>query len=127
MKNLIVAVACLLVLAIPWLLYEDYSTSQIREYSASIEEDIIPAIKSGDWDAAKKHYDIFYESWESFKSLSEFFLDADSVNRAGEMVVKTKEYIATRDASNAAAGSAELMHMMKYLHENEKLSIGNIF
>ena len=127
MKNLIVSIACILALLLPWLAYEKYSTDLIREYSSTLKNEIINSIESGDWNTAEESYAELSESWKRLKSVSEYFLDAKSLSETDELLNKIEYHISMHDASNAAAGSAELIHMFDYLHENEKLSFGNIF
>lgn len=127
MKNLIIAIVCLLILIVPWCIYDRYAGSYIDECSNLLEKEIIPAIMTEDWDNAQRHYNIIVDKWPKFEMISEYFLDAASVNEADEMVHKTKYHIITKDISNAASDASELKHLLTYLHENEMLSTGNIF
>lgn len=127
MKNLIISTACLLMLMIPWFLYDNYSGGMIKDYNNIIENKVIPAIENGDWDAAEREYGRLAKDWKKFKAVSEYFLDAKTINEANELINKTKYHILMHDPSNAAAGLSELMHLLSYLHENEMLSPENIF
>ena len=127
MKNLIIAAVCLLLLIVPWCIYDKYAGSTISKCTDILDSVILPAVQNEDWETAEKSYKEIMKYWNRFEKISEFFLDAASVNEADELVNKTKYHIKLRDASNAAADSSELIHLLSYLHENEMISYGNIF
>ena len=127
MKNLIASVLCLLLLLIPWLIYDRYSVDTLGSFNNIIEQEIIPALEKEDWDSAEKSFNNVAKDWERFENISEFFLDTQAVSEVDELLYKTKYHIKMHDSSNAAASSAELTHMLSYLHQNEGLSVGNIF
>lgn len=127
MKNLIISIICLLILIVPWCIYDMYAGSYIDECNALIENEILPAILIEDWDVSQQRYNIIVDKWQKFESISEYFLDTAAVNEADEMIHRTKYHIMTKDVSNAASDVSELKHMLTYLHENEMLSTGNVF
>lgn len=127
MKNLMVSVLCLALLMVPWLIYDNYSTKVISQCTGILEAEIIPAIKTEEWNEVEESYIEIEEKWKSFERISEYFLDTQAVNEADELINKTKYHILMHDSSNAAACSAELIHLLGYLYENELLSSGNIF
>lgn len=127
MKNLIAAVICLVVLIVPWSIYDKYAGNTISKCTDIIDTSILPAIEIEDWDTVEKSYGLILNDWNKFEKISEYFLDTATVNEADELVNKTKYHIKMHDASNAAADSSELMHLLNYLHENEMLSSGNVF
>lgn len=127
MKNLLVSILCLGLLIVPWLIYDSYSTKTLNHCTYTLEEEVIPAIKTNEWKSAEESYAKIEEDWSTFEAVSEYFLDTQSVNEADELINKTKYHIIMYDNSNAAACSAELVHQLNYLHENEILSFGNVF
>lgn len=127
MKNLLAAVFCLLLLIIPWCFYEHYASNTIGSYTDILDNDIMPAVLSEDWETAENKYNEIIKNWENFETVSEYFLDTEAVTEADELINKTHQYIIMRDASNASANAAELKHMLNYLHDNETLSSGNLF
>lgn len=126
MKNLIVAIICILALLVPWELYDMYSTEITEDYCTALEDEIIPAIENGDWPKAQAAYDTIYSSWNKYKDVSDFFLNAQAINETGNLINKTLFHITMEDSSNAASSAAQLSNMLKYLHENEMASAGNI-
>lgn len=126
MKNLIVAILCLLALIIPWELYDSYSTNAVKDYCTIIEEEVLPAAATDDWDTAMESFLVIKDDWDKFKKISEYFINAQIINEADRLVSKAEYYIKNKDASNASAISSELQDTLEYLHENEMLSIGNV-
>jgi len=127
MKNLIVSVICLLILIVPWLIYDNYSTNAIEYYTKTIKEETIPAVIREEWDIAETSFSLIADDWQRFEKVSEYFLDAGSVKEASRIISETNYHIIMRDADNAAAGSAKLIDVLSYLHENELLTTDNVF
>lgn len=127
MKSLMVSVLCLLMLLIPWTIYDNYSVNTLESYNYILEREIIPAVEEGDWNTAENSFNKIENDWEKFENISEYFLDTQAVSEVDELLYKTKYHIIMHDGSNAAASSAELTHMLTYLHQNECLSTGNVF
>ena len=126
MKNLIIAILCLLALIVPWEIYDRYSTDAVKDYCIIIEEEVLPATAVGDWESAMTSFLLIKDDWDKFKKISEYFINAQIINEADRLVSKAEYYIKGKDASNASAISSELQDTLEYLHENEMLSIGNV-
>lgn len=127
MKNLLISLICLMILIVPWLMYDRYSTSVIGSFTETIKEETMPALEKQQWDSAEKSFLQIENDWQRFEKVSEYFLDTASVKEANRLFSKTKYHIIMRDADNAAAGSAELVDVLNSLHENETLTTGNVF
>ena len=93
MKNLIIAILCLLALIAPWELYDRYSTEAVKDYCNIIEEEVLPATAAGDWDSAMKSFLLVKEDWDRFKNISEYFINAQIINEADRLVSKAEYYI----------------------------------
>lgn len=126
MKHLLSSMVCILILFIPWLLYENYSNSHIENYNTLISREIIPSIDSNNWDKAEKKYILLQDDWEKFKNTSEYFLDSESINEVDETIYMTYGYIKLNDSINSVAYISKLRHMLNQLHDSEKLSLDNI-
>lgn len=127
MRDLIISIICMLVLIIPWSIYDSFSMKTIENYKTIINEEILPAIESDDWDSAQERFYFIADDWDKYKKVSAFFIDTESVNEVDSYVAKAEYYIKLRDASNAAAEVAYLKYRFDFLHENELPSPGNIF
>ena len=126
MKNLLISILCLLILIVPWLIYDRYAGTVITYSAELLEKEVIPAIVDNEWEKAEKKYNIIVDKWKRFEKISEYFLDTAAINEADQMIHKTKYHIMMRAPGDASADSSELKHMLTYLHENEMISPGNI-
>lgn len=127
MRDLIISIVCMLLLIIPWGIYDKFSTETVDNYKTIISNEIIPSIENNDWKNAEKHFDFIAKDWDKYKKISAFFIDTQSVNEVDSYVSKAYYYIKLKDKGNAAAESASLQYRFNFLHENEFPSIGNIF
>lgn len=127
MRDLIISIICMLILIVPWGIYDKFSTDTISEYKTTISGEIIPAIESEDWKTAEKRFSFIAKDWDRYKKISAFFIDTESVNEVDSYVSKAYYYIKMRDPANAAAESSFLRYRFDFLHENELPNMGNIF
>ena len=127
MRDLIISIICILILIIPWGIYDKYAAKTVDNYKSIISEEILPAIESNDWETAEKRFDFIAKDWDRYKKLSAFFIDTESVNEVDSYVSKAYYYIKLKDAGNAAAESAFLQYRFDFLHENEMPNMGNLF
>lgn len=127
MRDLIISIVCMLILAVPWGIYDSYAAKTVDNYKSIITDEVIPAIKANDWDTAEKRFGFIAKDWDKYKKMSAFFIDTVSVNEVDSYVSKAYYYIKLKDAGNAAAESAFLQYRFDFLHENEKPNMGNLF
>ena len=127
MRDLIISIICMLVLVIPWGLYDKYASDTIDNYKTIIKEDLIPAIENNDWETAEKDFDFIAEDWDDYKKKSAFFIDNEAVNEVDSTVSKAYYYIKLHDSSNSAGELAYLKDKLDYLHKNEDPSLANVF
>ena len=127
MNNLIISLICLMILLIPWGIYDRFSARTVDDYRIRIEEKILPAIEADDWDAAYEEFDYIAKDWDRFRSVSAFFIDTGAVNETDRVISKVYYYIKFRDPSNSAGELAYLRYSLSFLHENELPTPGNIF
>ncbi|MDO4545327.1 MAG: DUF4363 family protein [Bacillota bacterium] len=126
MRDLIISILCMVILIIPWTIYDNYSSKTIDTYKSSIQEQIIPAIEADDWDRAEKNFSQIEDDWKKYQKTSAFFIDTQSINEVDSIISKVHYYISLHDASNAAGEAAYLKNSFDLLHENESPSLGNI-
>lgn len=127
MRDLIISIICMLILIVPWGIYDNFSTDTVGEYKKTISKEIIPAIENDDWETAEKRFSFIAKDWDRYKKISAFFIDTESVNEVDSYVSKAYYYIKLRDPANAAAESSFLQYRFDFLHENELPNMGNIF
>ena len=75
MRDLIISIACMLVLIVPWSLYDIYSTRTVDNYRDILEKQVIPAVESGDWKTAEESFGFIARDWDDYKKVSAFFID----------------------------------------------------
>ena len=56
MKNLLISILCLLILIVPWLIYDRYAGTVITYSAELLEKEVIPAIVDNEWEKAEKKY-----------------------------------------------------------------------
>ena len=127
MRDLVIYVICMLVLIIPWGIYDKFAGDRVDNYKSIINNEVIPAIEASDWETAERRFGFIAKDWDRYKKISAFFIDTQSVNEVDSYVSKAYYYIKLRDASNAAAESSFLDYRFDFLHENELPTLGNLF
>lgn len=127
MKHLVISILCLLGLILPWGIYNNYSAGVIAGFNAALEEDVLPAIGSGNWQNAEKSFDVIQKDWKKYQKVSAYFIDTASISDVNGLISRTDAYILMRDASDATAECALLKDKLRDLHENELLSHENLF
>lgn len=127
MRDLIISVICLMLLVIPWYIYDSYSSKTVNNYKQIISSEIIPAIEDGDWEKAEKRFDYITKDWDKFRKTSAFFIDTEAVNDTDRIISKVFFYIKLKDASEAAGEISYLKYSFDCLHENELPTMGNVF
>lgn len=127
MRDLLISVLCLLCLAVPWGIYDQYSMKTIDNYKTLIEKSILPAIESSDWERAEKDMKYIARNWDKYKTISAYFTDTASINDVDSMISKVYYYVKCQDTSNSAGEIASLEYCLNFLHENQLPSPKNIF
>ena len=126
MKNLIISIVCLLLLIVPWGIYEKYSSKEIHLYTNILNEQVLPSIESGKWQKAENNFLKVMNNWEKYKNVSAYFINNSSINEVDSQISETYYYIKENDFANAAAETASLIYSLYYLHENEQPSKANL-
>ena len=93
MRDLIISIICMLILIIPWGIYDRFSTNTVEDYKSIISDEILPAIENNDWNTAEKRFDYIAKDWDKYKKISAFFIDTESVNEVDSYVSKAYYYI----------------------------------
>ncbi len=127
MKDLIISIACLIILLVPWGIYDKFSLNTVDDYKTRIDSRIIPAIEKEDWKTAMSEFDYISKNWDRFREVSAFFIDTAAVNETDRIISKVYYYIKFKDASNSAGELAYLKYSLAFLHENELPTPENIF
>ncbi|NLD18642.1 MAG: DUF4363 family protein [Clostridiales bacterium] len=127
MRDLIISLICLILILVPWGIYEGFSEKTIHQYKTILSKEVIPSIEKDDWKTAMDRFDFIAKDWDKYKKTSAFFIDTESINETDGIVSKTYYYIKLKDPSNSAGEAAYLKYSFDFLHKNEKPSIANVF
>lgn len=127
MRDLIISIICMFCLIIPWGIYDQYSMKTINNYRQHIDNEILPAIASDDWQKAENDMTYIAKDWDKYKAISAYFVDTTSVNEVDSTVSKALYYIKYKDPSNSTGEAAYLKYRFNFLHENQSPSFANIF
>ena len=117
----------MLVLVVPWNIYNNYANYKIEYYSSVIQHETVPALSNKDWFKAKESFKRVMEDWKKFKRTSDYFLNSSSLNDTNIIMNETYSHILKHDEDDAAACSSKLIQMLELLHDNEQITPGNVF
>ena len=127
MKNLIISIAYMLLLMVPWGIYHSFSDASTGRFQNIIADQIIPAAQAQDWQRAEDGFRLLQTDWNSFKRVSAYFIDTRSIDEITEHMERASCYIQQQDAANAVVEAANLQHKLKTLHENDTPSVSSLF
>lgn len=126
MRSLITSLLVLALLIGCWLCFYRYSDNALHHMVSACEEDIMPAIESGDWDTAFATFETQYKAWHRYQKIALFMLETDKINETDAAFAKTRMYIKAQDLSNSSGELLALKESLVWLHKNEGLSLSNI-
>ena len=86
MRDLVISVICMLVLIIPWGIYDKFAGDRVDNYKSIINNEVIPAIEASDWETAERRFGFIAKDWDRYKKISAFFIDTQSVNEVDSYV-----------------------------------------
>lgn len=127
MRNFVISVLCLSFIVGAWLTFDWYSNHKLHTYTSTIDHQIINSLEHGNWRAAYDQFLLLSDDWHQYKKYAAFFLDTNAINEADYTIAKAKYYIKAKDNSNAPGELSCLKEQLTFLHDNESLSIGNVF
>lgn len=126
MRSLAASLAVLVLLIGCWLCFYQYSDKALHQLVTACEEEVMPAIESGEWDTAYETFDRQYKAWHKYQKWARFMLETEKINETDTTFAKTLMYIKAKDLSNSSGELLALKESLKLLHKNEGLSLSNI-
>ncbi len=127
MRNFIISIVCLGILVGAWAVFGFYSNHTIDRYEQALEDSIIKAVETEQWEKAYTEFRELSEDWHRYKKAAAFFLDTQAINDTDYSIAKAKYYIKAKDVSNSSGELACLKEQLVFLHQNESITWGNIF
>lgn len=70
MRDLIVSVAIVAVLVVSWLFFDSYSDKTVSSVSATIRNEIIPAVEAEHWDLSRLMSGELWDRWQDYKDVA---------------------------------------------------------
>ncbi|MBR3785335.1 MAG: DUF4363 family protein [Firmicutes bacterium] len=126
MRALIVSFLTLAVLIGCWGWFHQYSEDAMQDIVSVCAEEVMPAIESGQWETAFDIFDVQYQAWQQYEKRAYLMLETGTLNETDMAFAKTLMYIKAKDISNSSGELLALMESLRYLHENEALTLSNI-
>lgn len=126
MRSLISSFLILILLIGCWFCFYRYSDNALHQLVTACEEEVMPAIEAGKWEAAYHAFDSQYKAWHEYQKVALFMLDTEKINETDTAFAKTLMYIKARDLSNSSGELLALKEALMLLHKNEGLSPSNI-
>ena len=127
MKDLIVSTLILTSLLAGWLLFLTYADGQSRSFQAELENTIIPAVQSENWEESSLMIQDFSKEWHKFRRISLYFLNTDTINDIDYGLARSIQFIQARDVSNSNGELNAVIEQFSFLTGNQKLTLQNIF
>lgn len=126
MRALVISTLTLAILVGCWFYFYQYSDDTLHKMVDTCQEEIMPAIEAGQWDQAYYKFDAQYATWHHYKKWALLMLETDKINDTDVTFAKTLMYIKAKDLSNSSGELLALQESLKFLHENEGITLANI-
>ncbi len=127
MKKLLAAVLSVGILIGGWLIFANYSHSQINGFTRFIEEEILPAVEASDWETSYLLMEKLNKDWNGYRSKAIFFLDTQTINEIDYSMAKSIKYVKAADVSNSSGELNAMTRQLTFLCANDEVNWGNVF
>lgn len=127
MKSFFISLFCLIILLATWNIYNNYSDEKVYNFIDTIEYGISIDIETDNWEQAKDKFENFEKNWYNYRKTACLFYSTDKINDTDYSIARAKYYIKCKDDSNSLGELYCLKEQLKFLIENEDLTIENLF
>lgn len=127
MRSLIISLVTLLLIVGTYLVFITYSHGELNTMRNQIHGEIEQSVLEENWPAAQTGFQTLENSWDSHSHVFSFFLDTSAMIETDLSLARAKAYITAEERAAALAELYEIREKMKFLYENEQISIDNIF
>lgn len=125
MRSLVISIIALGLLMGSWGVFLNRADKAIHEMSASINEEIIPAVSAEDWRRSQERFSYMSTLWNQDRRLFSIYFDAISIGQIEGSLARAKEYLQSEEKSSASGELAYLDQQLLFVLENERLSLEN--
>ena len=126
MKHATLSICILLVFIFIWAFYFYYSNAIIDEFANELQNEVILNVKSENWDEAYDDFIDFKDEWRNYRRLAHLFFNTEDINGIDLSIVRCESSIINVDSSSAYTELSTLIQQLKFLHQNEELSLSNV-
>lgn len=126
MRSLIISIIPLSLLIVCWIFFYNYTDQNLNSIIEDFDNVVMQSIEDEDWDKAYNKFDSLYDDWHKYRKNAFFFLDTSEINEADYAFARTLKYIEAKDVSNSSGELLSLKEQLKFLHENERITLQNI-
>lgn len=127
MRDLIVSVAIVAVLVVSWLFFDSYSDKTVSSVSATIRNEIIPAVEAEHWDLSRLMSVELWDRWQDYQDVALIFISSEELLEIDQCMAKAIKYIEAEDVSNSSGELNALAEQLDFLVAREKINLENIF
>lgn len=125
MRSLVISIIVLGLLMGSWGVFLNRADKAIHEMSASINEEILPAVSAEDWRRSQERFSYMSTLWNQDRRLFSIYFDAISIGQIEGSLARAKEYLQSEEKSSASGELAYLDQQLLFVLENERLSLEN--
>ena len=126
MRNFVISLVCIIVIICVWACFTSYSSRLSSECISYADALVNEAIQEGDWTAAETIYSNMLDSWDRYKDIAYFFLDARDINEIDCILGKILLYMEAEDVSNSNGEISYLKNKIAAFHQSDTLRLRNI-
>lgn len=127
MRDLIVSVAIVAVLVVSWLFFDSYSDKAVSSVSATIRNEIIPAVEAEHWDLSRLMSVELWDRWQDYQDVALIFISSEELLEIDQCMAKAIKYVEAEDISNSSGELNALAEQLDFLVAREKINLENIF
>lgn len=127
MRNFIISLVSILLILCLWAGFSIYSAKMSDALQAQSQHLITSSINKGDWTSAESDYNKLRETWDEYRKAASVFLDSKDINEIDSTMDKAYLYMQAEDISNSSGEFSYLKDKFKFLHQNDSVSLANIF
>ncbi len=127
MRDLIVSVAIVAVLVVSWLFFDSYSDKTVSSVSATIRNEIIPAVEAEHWDLSRLMSVELWDRWQDYQDVALIFISSEELLEIDQCMAKAIKYVEAEDVSNSSGELNALAEQLDFLVAREKINLENIF
>ena len=127
MRDLIVSVAIVAILVVSWLFFDSYSDKAVSSVSATIRNEIIPAVEAEHWDLSRLMSVELWDRWQDYQDVALIFISSEELLEIDQCMAKAIKYVEAEDVSNSSGELNALAEQLDFLVAREKINLENIF